>query len=219
MKASRDDAPLTTSQFITQNFSSTSLGEIRLRAPRSDTSLEGFSTNVKPRNPFPDNPSEGIENYKQMRVVLWQTAAGLKPPSGGFRGNYATLHSLSGYGHKTMQFCWALKNDISDAIAELKQANKYKPDEWVHSYANMLNSDLETVRIPYWKFTDVRGVYIVALDGELMLTILKNELQQIDAAEYIEVSLLVPCRDLANPIAWYHPSAKHALYQFYHRAD
>lgn len=188
MRNLQNGTALTSKQYIARNFSSSDLGEIRIEAPQSDESLQGVDTHSKPRNLFPLDPREGIENYQQLKVVLIQTAAGLKPPSGGFRGNYATVHALSGYGHKTLQLAWAMPYDIPQAAAELKEAGKFNADEWDFGHVYMLNTALEPVKVTYWKFTDVHGVYIVALDALTMLDTLPNELQQVDAATWIEVS-------------------------------
>lgn len=178
---------LTTIQYLTQNLSNFSLDEVLTEPAKSDESLKNFEKHVKPRKLFPNDPTQGINGYKEMRVVLWQTAAGMKPPSGGFRGNYATLHSLTGHGHKTMQLVWAFEPDISDAIAELKEHKKYDKSTWEEGKVDMLNTKLETIRVKYWKFTDVHGVKCVALDADTMIETLPNELQQADAATYIKV--------------------------------
>lgn len=124
-----------------------------------------------------------------MRVAMVQTAAGLKPPSGGFRGNYATLFALAKHGHTTMQFCWAFQKDINGAVAELKADNKLHEAQWTWGSTYMLNVNLEPVKVTFWKFLNVHGVLCVALDAEVMIPTYPNDIQQEDAAIWIEVSL------------------------------
>lgn len=129
-----------------------------------------------------------LKGYKPMRVVMVQTAMGLKPPSGGFRGNYATLFALQKHGHQTMQFCWAQEKDILHAAAELKAKGVWYDGCIEHDIASMLNDDEEVVEVNWWKFRNVHGVLCICLDADIMRYIYNNYVQQLDAAEWIEVS-------------------------------
>lgn len=141
-----------------------------------------------------------------MRVALIQTAAGMKPPSGGYRGNYANLLSLQKHGHTTMQFCWAFKKDILNAVAELKAMGIFDDQKFMSGTTTMLNSQLQEVQVPWCRFTNTHGILCTALDAEIMLQTLPNHLQQLDAATMIEVSfktlaekLSLTCKDWRNP--------------------
>ena len=152
----------------------------------SDQSLQDHEIDQHPREVSPDR-FQHLDGYREMRVVMVQTAAGLKPPSGGFRGNYATLFALAKHGHTTMQFCWAYKKDITSAVAELKAEKKFELSEWKWGSTIMLNADLEEVQVTFWKFKNVHGVLCVALDAEVMVQTYPNGIQQEDAAIWIEV--------------------------------
>ena len=122
-----------------------------------------------------------------MRVVIIQTAAGLKAPSGGYRGNYATLLALQKYGHTTMQFCWAYPPDIVDAIAELKVANKYNEKTFERGTVMIMNEACEKVTVRYWKFKNVHDILCIALDSVAMIPVFGNDKQQLAAKVMIEV--------------------------------
>lgn len=126
-----------------------------------------------------------------MRVAMIQTAAGLKPPSGGFRGNYANLLALQKHGHTTMQFCWAFKKDILNAVAELKAMGIFDDRDFVSGTTMMINSQLQEVQVPWCRFTNTHGITCVALDAEIMIQTFPNNLQQEDAATMIEVSFSI----------------------------
>lgn len=129
-----------------------------------------------------------LENYYPMRVAMVQTAAGLKPPSGGYRANYATLYALSTYGHKTMQLCWAYQRDINMAVAELKQVGNYDFKDFKRGKIQLTGRENTKFEVNWWKFTDVHGVRCICLDAETMVNQLPNEIQGQDAAMFIEVS-------------------------------
>jgi len=152
----------------------------------SDESLQDHEIDQLPRVVSPDHGQE-INTYREMRVAMVQTAAGLKPPSGGFRGNYATLFALAKHGHATMQFCWAYRKDINSAVAELKAEKKFQVSAWKWGRTPMLNANLEEVQVTYWKFKNVHDILCVALDAEEMIPTYPNNLQQVDAATWIEV--------------------------------
>lgn len=152
----------------------------------SDSSLLEAEKNQHIRSAYPDSPEE-LEGYRSMRIVMVQTAAGLKPASGGFRGNYATLLALQKYGHETMQFAWATRQDINEAIAELKSAGKFSKHDFKRGILDMFNKDEKLVQVRWTKFTNVHGIYCVTLDCETMLGIYPNELQQEDAEIMIKV--------------------------------
>lgn len=124
-----------------------------------------------------------------MRVALIQTAAGLKPPSGGYRGNYANLLALQKHGHTTLQFCWAFKKDILNAVAELKAMGVFDEQKFLSGTTAMMNSELEKVTVPWYRFTNTHDITCVALDADMMIETFPNNLQQEDAATMIEVSL------------------------------
>lgn len=124
-----------------------------------------------------------------MRVALIQTAAGLKPPSGGYRANYATLYALSTYGHRVAQLCWAFPQDINMALAELKQAGMLYDKDIKFGKTKLTGRELNEFEVTWWKFDDVHGVRCICLDAETMLAQLPNEIQGEDAAVWIEVSL------------------------------
>lgn len=157
----------------------------------SDESLRDHEIDQHPRIVSPDRTQQ-IEGYRPMRVAMIQTAAGLKPPSGGFRGNYATLFALTRHGHETMQFCWAYKKDINSAVAELKAEKKFEMSEWDWGKADMVDANLQPVEVTYWKFKNVHGVLCIALDAEVMISTYPNHIQQEDAAIWIEVSSSQP---------------------------
>lgn len=123
----------------------------------SDESLKHHDIDQKPRKIVSDTP-EPFPGYKVMRVAMCQTAAGLKPPSGGYRGNYASLFALSKHGHVTMQFCWAYKKDITHALAELREAGMLKSCGYTWGKVPMLNKQLEQVNVTWWKFTNAHGI-------------------------------------------------------------
>ncbi|KAK5948052.1 hypothetical protein OHC33_010893 [Knufia fluminis] len=150
----------------------------------SDESLRDHEIYQHPRVVSPDRAQ--IDGYRQMRVAMVQTAAGLKPPSGGFRGNYATLFALAKHGHTTMQFCWAYKKDINSAVAELKAEKKFQDSEWTWGSTYMLDTNSEQVKVTWWKFKNVHDVLCVALDAEVMIPTYPNNIQQEDAATWIE---------------------------------
>lgn len=89
-----------------------------------------------------------------------------------------------------MQFCWAYKKDINGAIAELKAEKRFHEAEWTWGSTYMLNTALEQVQVTWWKFKNVHDILCVALDAEVMIPTYPNELQQEDAAIWIEVSCL-----------------------------
>lgn len=125
-----------------------------------------------------------------MTVILIQTAAGLKPPSGGFRGNYATLLALAKHGHVAIQTCWAFKNDINEAISELRQQDKWVKENFSWGYVYLPDEDMKVIKVTWWKFINVHGITCISLDADTMIKAYHNGLQQKDAATWIEVSLL-----------------------------
>lgn len=145
-----------------------------------------------------------------MRVTMVQTAAGLKPPSGGYRGNYATLLALQKYGHVTMQFCWAFEKDIYHAIAELKSSRKLSPDNFKTGTTYMLNSKLEEVLVTWYKFTNSHDIVCICLDAKVMIETYPNNLQQEDAAIMIEVSAFTIVTNFTD----FMRLVKHLLEQF-----
>lgn len=153
----------------------------------SDPSSQDHDGYQHPRVVSPDY-LQHVDGYRAMRVAMVQTAAGLKPPSGGFRGNYATLFALAKHGHTTMQFCWAFQRDIDTAVAELKADDKFHAAQWAGGSTDMLDVHLEPVKVTFWKFLNVHGVLCVALDAEVMVPTYPNHVQQEDAAVWIEVS-------------------------------
>lgn len=122
-----------------------------------------------------------------MRVVMIQTAMGLKPPSGGFRGNYATIYALQRHGHETMQFAWAHVTDIDIAIAELKAKGMWNGKNIETGTTMVLNENSEELPCTWWIFNNTHGVRCVCLDADVMRYAYNNYLQQLDAAKWIEV--------------------------------
>lgn len=153
----------------------------------SDASLRDHELNRRVRALSLDSP-EALEGYRPLRVVMVQTAAGLKPPSGGFRGNYATLFALVKHGHSAMQTCWAFKKDINEAIAELRSQNKFAESGFTWGSTYMTDANNEKVKVTWWRFLNVHDILCVALDAETMIKTFPNHLQQVDAAIYIEAS-------------------------------
>lgn len=164
----------------------------RTSPAQSDESLLAHEIDQKPRIVYPDSP-EPLHGHKPLRVAVIQTACGLPAPSGGYRGNYATLMALQKYGHETMQTCWAYSKEIQQAIAELKAANKYDAKSFEHGTVFMLNSECEKVKVQYWKFKDIQGILCVALDAESMIPTFPNAQQQIAASRMIMVCHIIYC--------------------------
>lgn len=133
------------------------------------------------------NEPARLESYKPMRVVLVQTAMGYKPPSGGYRGNYATLVALAKYGHETMQFCWAFDYEIAAAREEIVALGLVKEAKFDSGKVNMLDEDLKTVEVNWWSFVNPHGVLCVALNAAIMRIVYPNPIQATDAAQWIEV--------------------------------
>lgn len=163
----------------------------------SDESFNGDDLADRVRELVLEDPKK-LKGYKPMRVVMVQTAMGLKPPSGGFRGNYATLFALQKHGHETMQFCWAHEKDILHAVAELKAKGVWRDGCMAHDTTTMLNDEEEVVKVNWWKFRNVHGVLCVCLDADIMRYVYNNYNQQLDAAEWIEVSNSLFESTLAN---------------------
>lgn len=130
------------------------------------------------------------EDYREMRVVLVQTAMGYKPPSGGYRGNYATLVALAKYGHETMQFCWAFAYEIEAAMAEIKSLGLLDEARFDSGKTSMLNENLEAVDVNWCSFINPHGILCVCLDAAVMRMVYPNPIQATDAAAWIEVRLL-----------------------------
>lgn len=152
----------------------------------SDESLKDKALVEQTRELVIEDPSS-LEGFRPMRVAMVQTAYGLKPPSGGFRGNYATLFALAKHGHETMQFCWATLNEISAAYAELKAVGKGKESGFDTGTTTMLNDKLEDVEVTWWTIVNAHGVLCIALDQAVMQKLYPNHIQQVDAATWIEV--------------------------------
>jgi hypothetical protein len=152
----------------------------------SDESLKDVDLTEKVRELVVEDPKK-LEKFQEMRVVMIQTAMGLKPPSGGFRGNYATLFALQKHGHQTMQFCWAHLSDINIATAELKEIGVWHDKYIKYGVVKMLDEHGEKVETKWWKFINVHGVLCVCLDADVMRYAYNNYLQQLDAATWIEV--------------------------------
>lgn len=133
------------------------------------------------------NDPTDLPDYRQMRVVLVQTAMGYKPPSGGYRGNYATLCALAKYGHETMQFCWAFDHEIVAAKEEIKALGLEKEAKWDTGKTNMLDTNLKPVAVTWWSFINPHGVMCTALDAAVMRMVYPNPIQATDAAAWIEV--------------------------------
>ncbi|KAK5106310.1 hypothetical protein LTS08_000428 [Lithohypha guttulata] len=158
----------------------------------SDDSLLEQEKNQHIRNVFPSSPDE-LEGYRPMRVALVQTAAGLKPPSGGFRGNYASLLALQKHGHMTMQFAWATRQDIYEAVAELKSAGRFSKQHFQRGTVQIFDKDSNSTPVTWTKFTNTHGILCVTLDAETMIPTYPNPLQQEDAAAFIRTGS-VPAR-------------------------
>lgn len=174
---------------LKQRYSKTYSQEelVPLHGPASsDESFDEADLADQARELVLEDPKK-LKNYKPMRVVMVQTAMGLKPPSGGFRGNYATLFALQKHGHETMQFCWAHEQDILLTVAELKAKGIYRRDSIMQRQTWMLNEVEEEVLVNWWKFRNVHGVLCICLDADIMRYTYNNYLQQIDAAKWIEV--------------------------------
>lgn len=136
------------------------------------------------------NDPTDLPGYRQMRVVLVQTAMGYKPPSGGYRGNYATLCALAKYGHETMQFCWAFDYEIEAARKEIAALGLAKEAKWDTGKTNMLDEKLKPVQVTWWSFVNPHGVTCTALDAAVMRVVYPNPIQATDAAAWIEVCML-----------------------------
>lgn len=133
------------------------------------------------------NYPSNLEGYRPMRVVMVQTAMGYKPPSGGYRGNYATLFALAKHGHETMQFCWAFEHEIATAKEELIALGLLKGAKWDTGKTNMLDENLKPVQVTWWSFINPHGILCTALDAAVMRVVYPNPIQATDAAKWIEV--------------------------------
>lgn len=133
------------------------------------------------------NDPTDLPGYRQMRVVLVQTAMGYKPPSGGYRGNYATLCALTKYGHETMQFCWAFDYEIAAAKEEIAALGLDHEAKWDTGKTSMLDEKLKPVQVTWWSFINPHGVMCTALDAAVMRVVYPNPVQATDAAAWIEV--------------------------------
>lgn len=130
-----------------------------------------------------------LEGYRPMIVALVQTAPGLKAPSGGFRGNYATIQTLTLYGHKTLQFVWANSREVTTAITESKLAGTFIEAEWDFGFTNMPGPNGGTQKTEWWRFVNVHGILCVALESKAMSAGYNAHCQQLDAQEWVEVSI------------------------------
>lgn len=128
-----------------------------------------------------------IPGYKTMRVAIWQTAAGLKAPSGGYRGNYALAQALTAHGHEVLQFCSSHPGDIEDAIRDLKTARMYRPNQIKRGQMTLIDDDGQPVKVPWTKMTNIHNIRYVALDATILLDTLENTKQCEDAAVHVQV--------------------------------
>lgn len=131
-----------------------------------------------------------LEGYRPMRVVMVQTALGYKPPSGGYRGNNATLVELAKQGHDTMQFCWAFPSEIVQVKAEILAKGLTKVAKFDTGKVDMVDENMTLTQVTWWSFVNPHGILCTALDAEVMRATYPNPLQQTDAAIWIEVRTL-----------------------------
>ncbi|KAF2840858.1 glycosyltransferase family 4 protein [Patellaria atrata CBS 101060] len=119
-----------------------------------------------------------------MRVLMMQKSMGLFATTGEYKANTSLLRYLASRGHATAQFCFTYDGEIERAISKV-EAGGAKASVSSGQF-QMITEEGNPTDIKYWSFTNVNGIYNIALDADAITKVFPTKLQAKETKKFLE---------------------------------